>query len=259
MMRGMATKKKAPTKKATPKPTKKAPAKKAPVKKAAPKAAPKATAKAAAVAPSGDELRAARAEIDRLTSDLERLSAELDRERQRATAAAEASHGDGGGAGGDGALRAELDTARAELRKAMHALDAARADRERVSGEGRAHGQKLIELEMSLTSARRDAESARRELRDVRAALDAARAEMTGYKLRCPKCGKNFVEEQYEGITIDRCTGCDAIYFDAGEVDQLLAKWHEKQAQPGAGAEEKSGWWAGLFKRKAKPTEPAQS
>jgi Zn-finger nucleic acid-binding protein len=34
------------------------------------------------------------------------------------------------------------------------------------------------------------------------------------------ECGKNFAEEQYEGISIDRCTGCDAIYFDAGEVDQ---------------------------------------
>jgi Zn-finger nucleic acid-binding protein len=81
---------------------------------------------------------------------------------------------------------------------------------------------------------------------------DAARAELAGYKLRCPKCGKNFVEEEYEGITIDRCTGCDAVYFDAGEVDQLIAKVHEKTTAPGADGQQTSGWFKRLFKRKPK-------
>ena len=96
----------------------------------------------------------------------------------------------------------------------------------------------------------------RRELEQARSDLEAARGELAGYKLRCPKCGKNFAEEQYEGISIDRCTGCDAIYFDAGEVDQLLAKVHEKAAEARTDPEKASGWFAGLFKRKPRPAAP---
>ena len=79
---------------------------------------------------------------------------------------------------------------------------------------------------------------------------------LADYKLRCPKCGNNFAEEQYEGISIDRCTGCDAIYFDAGEVDQLLAKVQEKAAEAKTDPDKASGWFAGLFRRKPRPAAP---
>ncbi|MCC6620646.1 MAG: zf-TFIIB domain-containing protein [Deltaproteobacteria bacterium] len=78
----------------------------------------------------------------------------------------------------------------------------------------------------------------------LQAELVKAREELTGFKLRCPKCGKNMAEEQYEGIAIDRCTGCGGVYFDAGETEQLIQKIAENQQKP--------GFWSGLFKKKPK-------
>jgi Zn-finger nucleic acid-binding protein len=33
---------------------------------------------------------------------------------------------------------------------------------------------------------------------------------------------KDLQVEQYEGIEVDRCTECQGVWFDAGEVEQLL-------------------------------------
>ncbi|MBZ0111003.1 MAG: zf-TFIIB domain-containing protein [Thermoanaerobaculia bacterium] len=41
--------------------------------------------------------------------------------------------------------------------------------------------------------------------------------------MRCPKCGQPMVEEELSGIMIDRCGSCQGIFFDAGELDLLLA------------------------------------
>ncbi len=40
--------------------------------------------------------------------------------------------------------------------------------------------------------------------------------------MKCPKCGEDLKEIALQGIMVDRCTGCDGIYFDAGELDILL-------------------------------------
>lgn len=39
--------------------------------------------------------------------------------------------------------------------------------------------------------------------------------------MRCPKCGMQLVEIDYRTIKIDRCTACDGVWLDAGELDQL--------------------------------------
>ena len=41
---------------------------------------------------------------------------------------------------------------------------------------------------------------------------------------RCPACGGHLKPEQYHAITIDRCTDCKGIWFDAGEAESLLDK-----------------------------------
>ena len=45
--------------------------------------------------------------------------------------------------------------------------------------------------------------------------------------MRCPKCGHEMKEEALEGVTIDRCSHCEGIYFDAGELDRVLLKHDE--------------------------------
>jgi len=37
--------------------------------------------------------------------------------------------------------------------------------------------------------------------------------------MKCPKCGKQLEEIQHEGLYIDKCSGCDGIWFDRGELE----------------------------------------
>src|SRR6185295_19153392 len=39
--------------------------------------------------------------------------------------------------------------------------------------------------------------------------------------MNCPKCQAVMEAVTFEGITVDRCTGCKGIWFDAGEQKQL--------------------------------------
>ncbi|GAB6097524.1 hypothetical protein JCM14469_37780 [Desulfatiferula olefinivorans] len=37
----------------------------------------------------------------------------------------------------------------------------------------------------------------------------------------CPKCGLKLVAVDYRGIEIDKCTGCEGIWLDAGELEAV--------------------------------------
>jgi hypothetical protein len=41
------------------------------------------------------------------------------------------------------------------------------------------------------------------------------------HNMRCPKCGMQLVEIDYRTIKIDRCTSCDGVWLDAGELEQI--------------------------------------
>lgn len=40
----------------------------------------------------------------------------------------------------------------------------------------------------------------------------------------CPKCGHAMVEVELDGVKVDKCTGCKGIYFDDGELEQILER-----------------------------------
>ncbi len=40
--------------------------------------------------------------------------------------------------------------------------------------------------------------------------------------MKCPKCGMDLGEIELHGVRVDQCSYCGGIYFDAGEIDQLL-------------------------------------
>ena len=73
--------------------------------------------------------------------------------------------------------------------------------------------------------------------------LDAARRQQELQQLkeqhwmRCPKCGQEMKEEQFRGIAMERCTGCDGRFFDAAELELLLS------------TKEPSGFLSGLLRR----------
>ena len=41
------------------------------------------------------------------------------------------------------------------------------------------------------------------------------------HSLQCPKCAGGMEEVDHGGVTIDRCTHCQGIWFDTGEFEQL--------------------------------------
>ena len=42
--------------------------------------------------------------------------------------------------------------------------------------------------------------------------------------MQCPKCGMEMIEVDFEGIKVDKCSSCLGLYFDNGEVEQLVCK-----------------------------------
>lgn len=41
------------------------------------------------------------------------------------------------------------------------------------------------------------------------------------HSMHCPKCGMQLVTIKYKDIDIDRCTSCNGVWLDAGELDQV--------------------------------------
>jgi hypothetical protein len=41
--------------------------------------------------------------------------------------------------------------------------------------------------------------------------------------MKCPKCGMDLKTISLHGVSVDQCAFCGGIFFDAGEVDQLLS------------------------------------
>ncbi|MFQ5596858.1 MAG: zf-TFIIB domain-containing protein [Nitrospiria bacterium] len=39
--------------------------------------------------------------------------------------------------------------------------------------------------------------------------------------MRCPKCGMPLIEINYKGIAVDKCSGCQGVWLDAGELEAV--------------------------------------
>jgi hypothetical protein len=39
--------------------------------------------------------------------------------------------------------------------------------------------------------------------------------------MHCPKCGAELVAIGYRGIELDKCTACQGVWLDCGEIEQL--------------------------------------
>ncbi|MEE8328343.1 MAG: zf-TFIIB domain-containing protein [Thermodesulfovibrionia bacterium] len=39
--------------------------------------------------------------------------------------------------------------------------------------------------------------------------------------MRCPKCGMELIEIAYKNIQVDKCSECEGIWLDAGELEEI--------------------------------------
>ncbi len=47
--------------------------------------------------------------------------------------------------------------------------------------------------------------------------------------MKCPKCGHDMEAVTLEGIEVDRCTSCEGVYFDRGELETLLLQKQKRR------------------------------
>ena len=56
------------------------------------------------------------------------------------------------------------------------------------------------------------------------AGAESATAASELHFMKCPKCGHDMKEEDLHGVKADRCTFCEGMFFDAGELDAGAAQ-----------------------------------
>ena len=39
--------------------------------------------------------------------------------------------------------------------------------------------------------------------------------------MRCPKCGMQLIEIDYKRIAVDKCSSCEGVWLDAGELEAV--------------------------------------
>jgi len=71
--------------------------------------------------------------------------------------------------------------------------------------------------------ARQTIERKRREAEAAQASMAVEEKQRTKdlHHMRCPKCGQPLYEIDYKGVKIDRCPGCNGVWLDAGELEQV--------------------------------------
>jgi len=51
------------------------------------------------------------------------------------------------------------------------------------------------------------------------------------HNMHCPKCGLELIEIDYKGILVDKCSGCDGVWLDAGELEATAKLEQNSQAK----------------------------
>ncbi|HEY7411676.1 MAG TPA: zf-TFIIB domain-containing protein [Vicinamibacteria bacterium] len=90
-------------------------------------------------------------------------------------------------------------------------------DRNREDDWFKANEQQLIEA-ARIAREKRERERASKEKHEERARLRDL------HYMKCPKCGHDMAEEELEGVRVDRCSFCEGVFLDAGELDQVMLK-----------------------------------
>jgi len=71
--------------------------------------------------------------------------------------------------------------------------------------------------------ARVEAEKKKKLLEEERRKREAEERERLKqlHWMRCPKCGMELEEVVFKGVRVDRCKGCNGVWLDNGELEQL--------------------------------------
>ncbi len=77
-----------------------------------------------------------------------------------------------------------------------------------------------------LRQARRERERGERET-SAREEKDRRRELREAHWMKCPKCGHDLEEMEISEVKIDRCTSCEGIFLDRGELETIMLQRSE--------------------------------
>ncbi len=78
--------------------------------------------------------------------------------------------------------------------------------------------------EQQLLEAARVARLARQQEREAGEKAEERKRLRDLHYMKCPKCGHDMKAEDVVGVEVDRCTFCEGLYLDAGELEQVFSK-----------------------------------
>lgn len=102
------------------------------------------------------------------------------------------------------------------------------------------------------------------DLERERGTHEQAQAAFGGGGIPCPRCRGTMLVFEHRGVTLDRCASCAGLFFDSGELEEVLR--HEQHELESAAAEpssvpgvtagsgesaSKAGFFRSLFARKS--------
>lgn len=69
--------------------------------------------------------------------------------------------------------------------------------------------------------ARLEFERKKKALHEQQQGADEATQQMVTVQFRCPKCGADLVAVTYQNVEIDKCTRCQGVWLDCGELEKV--------------------------------------
>src|SRR5262245_4440224 len=105
--------------------------------------------------------------------------------------------------------------------------DAGRLAQRSTGGTPLSENQWFAENEKELLETARVAREKREAERTAKEQAAQREALKKAHFMKCPKCGHDMAEQQLGDITIERCTFCEGVYFDAGELERAYMKKEE--------------------------------
>lgn len=82
----------------------------------------------------------------------------------------------------------------------------------------------FLRNEKQLLDSAREQREKREQERAARETEDQRRGLREAHWMKCPKCGHDMKIEDYSGVELDRCTFCEGVFFDPGELDDFARK-----------------------------------
>jgi len=83
--------------------------------------------------------------------------------------------------------------------------------------------EKVLLENARIAREKREAERAAQEEESER------EARQQRHFMKCPKCGHDMKEEKLQNVTIERCSHCEGIFFDAGELEAVFRQQAEQR------------------------------